>query len=499
MAAYDAFDIWKEHSNVNINFEHYINKLFTKLNNNIPFSFIRLCDGEYSILYDKKSWDGRLNAEEVYDVYNALQRLIQYKIDAKNQKRNILDDQLFFGLEHGTRYVGRYKEYISALSKTVDYNNEEYPATLFSYMTVVGEMEKFFNLLNSLERPIILVGPPHLSNLKLLNYTKHIQTDLNKTWKFHSKLENDVKCEIDNILNTSNKIPIVIYSCSVSGKMLISKNYFDYHNKIVQLDLGANLDPYAGAKSREWHVPILDYYKSLERKERLAMLRDSGMSIKSKTLYQWPNEKPDSSYTYKDDAEFDKTGFNTWFNPSHDIVFKQFLTDKSTAILEIGNWAGVTTKKINQYSPNADIFIINEWNKDVDSYLPIHNAKTLRDKRLISDKLNILYENFLINCWDIKDKISIIKNTPLGGLDDIKDEDIWIDVVYVNDLYSCDDLIKIIKIVLIYWPDAVLIGAGYNSNYDNFSNKRAVEYCSKHFNVKIKNKGDIWYYDKNKH
>jgi nucleoside-diphosphate-sugar epimerase len=48
-------------------------------------------------------------------------------------------------------------------------------------------------------------------------------------------------------------MPIILFACSISGKMVMSNLYRKYKDRIIQLDLGSNLDPFANVISRGWH------------------------------------------------------------------------------------------------------------------------------------------------------------------------------------------------------------------------------------------------------
>ena len=67
------------------------------------------------------------------------------------------------------------------------------------------------------------------------------------SWEVQDKIERNLA---ENIESTED--PVILYACSVTGKMAISKMFFKYEN-ITQLDIGANLDPYAGMACRPWH------------------------------------------------------------------------------------------------------------------------------------------------------------------------------------------------------------------------------------------------------
>lgn len=487
---FDAFNIWKVHSSSNIKFDEYYNILINKIKASENFTFIRLCDGEYANLFETRSWDKQLNDDEVKTVATHLNNLISYKLADKD-----LENGLIFGNEHDTQYVRRFEKYFEIIHK-LDEKCGKFPATLFSYMTVSDQMELFFEILNNLNRPIILVGPPHLENLELLKYTDHIKTDLKKSWQKQDQIESELNFVLNKYIEQQAS-PVILYACSVSGKIIMSKNYLEYGNKLTQIDIGANLDPYCDVFSRDWHQPIIDYYRQLRRKNKMRELREHGMPGSLLQSYSNEVDKPDTSYAYKDTAEYDKIGFESWFDPKYNNMFKHILSNDMLSVIEIGNWCGVSTKAIKENAPNAKIFVINEWNRDLAAYQQKYNAKLEKDRRRISEKLSILWENFIINCWNIKDSVYVLRTTPKIGLETLAEQDVFADAIYINSIIDSNDLTNILNYCKINWPEAVLFGDGYNDPYNEYAIKRSLNNFELKFKIKVKNKNNIWYINAN--
>jgi hypothetical protein len=486
-----AYDIWKMHSNPNLNFDYYYNFLVDKIKNHNNISLIRICDGEYGILFDKRSFANQLNNEEIDVFHKKLTDIIEYKLN--NRIPESKKGNLFFATEHGTRYSKKYENNF-ALIKKIDNASGNIPATLFSYMTVSGKMEEFFDLLNTTNRPVIVVGPPHTAQLQDLNVSNHIVTDLIKSWKKQDEVENELNQIILNYVN-DNKSPIILYGCAVTGKMAISKNYLLYGDKITQLDVGANLDPYCGVSSRPWHSEIYLEYKRRIRASQIEKLKQHKIPDILLSEYLYPTTKPDIEYLYSDLGELDKTGFNSYLDPNTDRILKEFLNDKTHNIIEIGNWAGISTKKLREHANYSNVFILNAWDTNIDAYPATYYARHTQEKRAVIKKLSLLWQNFLLNCWDIRENIHILRGNPIDKIDELAIHEIYIDVIYINNLFEEDTHYNIIQKCLSNWPEAIIIGDGYESTFNNFQTKRVLDKCKTKFNIKIKNKGSVWFYE----
>jgi hypothetical protein len=277
--------------------------------------------------------------------------------------------------------------------------------------------------------------------------------------------------------------------------MAISKNYLAYSDKITQLDVGANLDPYCGISSRPWHAELYLEYKRRIRLAQIELLKQNKLPDDMVSEYMYPAIRPDEGYLYTDRGDLDKTGFASYLDANTDRVFNEFLNDNTGNVVEIGNWAGVSTKKIVQYANNSNVYILNAWDDNIESYPPTYHAKYPQDKRAIIKKLSVLWQNFLLNCWDIRKNINILRGHPIDKIDELAIYGLYVDVIYINDLFEEDTQYNIIEKCVSNWPEAIIIGDGYESAFNNYQTKRVLTKCKHKLNIKIKNKGSVWFYE----
>jgi len=242
------YDVWKIHSNVSIEYEWYFDDILYRIKRGDNFTFIRLCDGDYHNMFFLRSPDGKMDQDSI----NIAAKSELYLLDIKNKRLNdgIEEDNLIVGMQFGTQYD---KEFIDPLKKYVKVCNDGYSSALFSWAYATDNIEKLFFLLTKSERPIIIVGPEYLSNIDRFNIDSHIYTPEEYSWLNQEEIDQSLENEIKHYINRGGN-PIILYACSVSGKISISKFYEKYGSMIVQLDMGSNLNPYADKPIRGWQM-----------------------------------------------------------------------------------------------------------------------------------------------------------------------------------------------------------------------------------------------------
>lgn len=232
-----AYKIWAKYSNIDIEYEYYFNSLLQKIENKEDFTFIRICDGEYGMLVLEKSHDNRVDYENIIKVKKGLKKLLRLKKAG--------DPNLLIGIQYGTIFDEEFTEYIN----TLNYLKEEgYSCSLMSWACVTDRLPLLFSTLVESKRPLIIIGPEYLSRFKLAKFDSHVITPGMNTWEQQDIIEPLIEAEINKYEN-----PILLYCCSITGKIAMSKNYIKYKNKITQIDIGSNLDPYSNESSRPWH------------------------------------------------------------------------------------------------------------------------------------------------------------------------------------------------------------------------------------------------------
>ena len=246
MSLQQAYASWLKDSTDRIDYETPFFKLIDKIKSGENFTYLRISDGEYSFFKVGKSWDGAVEDETIKLVKETLYRLIDLK------RKEVKD--LIIAIQWGTPYD---KQYTSIIEKLEHLQKEGFPTPLFSWATVVGKMYTFFKTLKESERPIVLVGPHPLEKIRCFKVTTFIETPNARCWKWQDTIESKIEKEIHTLAN-----PIIIYSCAVSAKLAIPKFYEKYKGLITQIDVGANLGPYVGHISRDWHKAVYHHYLS---------------------------------------------------------------------------------------------------------------------------------------------------------------------------------------------------------------------------------------------
>jgi len=244
----NKYDLWKIHSNINIDYETYFNNIVNKIDLGENFTFLRLCDGDYHNIFFKNSPDGKMDDDSINLASDKELYILKIKNDALKNK-DIIDD-LIIGMQFGTQYDGQFNEVLKEYDLVT---KEGYSAALFSWAYATDNIDRLFFAIRNTKKPIIMVGPEYFINIDVFNIDSHICTPEDYTWLYQDEIENKLNTEIEHFLN-NGKNPIIIYSCSVTGKIAISNFYKKYKNQITQLDIGSNLNPYVNKLIRGWQI-----------------------------------------------------------------------------------------------------------------------------------------------------------------------------------------------------------------------------------------------------
>lgn len=159
----------------------------------------------------------------------------------------------------------------------------------------------------------------------------------------------------------------------------------------------------------------------------------------------WPTEKPN--------LDFDSHG---WF--SHHRVFQQIFTKDVKNVCELGSWLGSSTRFILDCSPSCNLYAIDHWSKDIKDY---GNGKTALPIDPGIEKISTLWNQFIVNCWDYRERLHPIRAYTNDGLRLLGEFDIKMDVVYIDASHSYENVYNDITDSLKNWPDAKIIGDDY--------------------------------------
>lgn len=134
---------------------------------------------------------------------------------------------------------------------------------------------------------------------------------------------------------------------------------------------------------------------------------------------------------------------------------------KPKVVLELGVWLGGSTRHMLQQNNNVKVICVDHW-KVGDT---ISNAITDEKKRSREDDIIVeiikkdeLYETFLVNCWEYKDRIIPMK---MGGHEAIRylaKNNVKIDMIYLDMDHEFKPVKEDLAEIQKYFPNIVTLG-----------------------------------------
>lgn len=366
---------WAAHANLNIEYQKYFFNLINKIENNKIFTFLRICDGDYHNIFLKKSCDNLVDQGTILKVSEALGSILATKtIDLENS----IDSNLIIALQFGTQYDRDFDPYINQFNLIKD---EGYSSALFSWAYATDNMLHLFYALQKVNHPIIIIGPEYLSKLSdKFKISSHIKTPIQKTWLYQNEIEKELEDKIVYYLNIG-KSPILLYACSVSAKLAISKYYYKFGKNITQIDIGSNFDPYANKINRGWHQSEENLVK-IDLFKHYNMNKNLGTKVKYRdfSISTWPSDIPDKAKDYikaniKENSKLLEIGVHGGFTL---LKIFDLVNGIDCKIYGIDCWEDIDKIGINGI-PNSF------WTKEsLDDFLYLHKQNRLNLENILS-------------------------------------------------------------------------------------------------------------------
>jgi hypothetical protein len=156
-----------------------------------------------------------------------------------------------------------------------------------------------------------------------------------------------------------------------------------------------------------------------------------------KDRYPWPNEKPD--------IPFDGQG---WFCNETVKAFEKILNEDTKLVIELGSWLGLSSRTILHMAPNATLICIDTWEGSPEHHLMPE----------VRDKLPTLYETFLSNCWEFRERLIPIQMTSQKGLFNLASLTDQPAMVYIDASHEENDVYEDTAVSRTLFPKATIVG-----------------------------------------
>ena len=178
--------------------------------------------------------------------------------------------------------------------------------------------------------------------------------------------------------------------------------------------------------------------------------------------FPWPKERPD--------YEFDDTGAFTDYNRR--VLKDNIMAVKPKVVLEIGAFMGLSTRWLAE---------------EVETVITIDHFKGSREHiaGIKKDKLDGLKERFQANCWELRDRITVVEMHSPIGIQAVKDFKVPVDLMYLDGSHELLDVLADLRAIKRCFPNAKLTG-------DDF-NLPGVRQALKQMNIRVQNIGGAWW------
>jgi len=159
-----------------------------------------------------------------------------------------------------------------------------------------------------------------------------------------------------------------------------------------------------------------------------------------------------------------------WFLPTHERVFEKVLPKDATCVLELGSWYGSSTEWLAERCPNATIYAVDLWEDGFILKEQRDHYSTMGESKLEGMlRRHPLYDTFLANLWDHRDRVVPLKMQTVAGVELLKKHGVKPQVIYIDADHHYEAVKKDIAACLDNFPDAICVGDDYG-HYDDVRN-----------------------------
>ena len=152
--------------------------------------------------------------------------------------------------------------------------------------------------------------------------------------------------------------------------------------------------------------------------------------------FPWPDERP--NVPPSEDG---------WFSGRPE-VFEQFTGPQVKVYLELGSWMGKSARWFARQCPNATIICVDHWQGS-----PEHHRKPKWKRHLPT-----LYETFLTNMWDLRDRVIPVRAETLRGMTVVAESGVEPDLVYIDAGHDAESVYHDLRTALELFPNAQILG-----------------------------------------
>jgi hypothetical protein len=137
-----------------------------------------------------------------------------------------------------------------------------------------------------------------------------------------------------------------------------------------------------------------------------------------------------------------------WLTPETAAALKQFFTQNTRIVVELGAWLGRSTRFIAESAPNSVVISVDHWEGSEEHH---HDPVTRA-------MLPSLYDTFLSSCWEHRGKIVPVRLRTIEGLNLIAEVGIQPDLIYIDASHAYEDVRQDLLTAKRLFPTSVIVG-----------------------------------------
>jgi hypothetical protein len=159
-------------------------------------------------------------------------------------------------------------------------------------------------------------------------------------------------------------------------------------------------------------------------------------------------------------------------------MLRKYSGNGARVIVELGAWLGLSTRFLAATAPRATIVSIDHW----------HGSPEHHQDPALQHLLPTLYESFLVNCWDRRERIIPLRMGTIEGLREIARFKLKPDLIYIDADHSFEAVQDDLATASRLFPTAALVG----DDWDWEGVRRAVEKFAERTGRTLDVEGNAW-------
>jgi hypothetical protein len=162
-----------------------------------------------------------------------------------------------------------------------------------------------------------------------------------------------------------------------------------------------------------------------------------------RATFPWPTERPTVP-----------TNAHGWFQDENKLMLAARITPATRLIVELGSWLGLSTRWLLDNSPQeATVIAVDHW----------EGSSEHKTEPQWQGYLPTLFETFLANQWNYKDRLIPVRTTTTLGLGHIANAGLSPDLIYVDASHETDLVLHDIVMAVTLFPDAAIVGDDWSA------------------------------------